>query len=357
MRELDQRLALDVFSGGTALRSGLRAATGWRKVPDGFCDRAVISPGWRRFQRASTWITARAVLSALMTLNAHGPTAVIYTLPFYAGVARRTRGRGHLQVYYVHDSFRGFGWGGETVVRLERELVAACDGVIAVSTSLADDMRELGAHRLLVSPNAAEDPSVVNADAASVDVPVELLTLNRPILGCVGNISTSYDWDLLMAVARDLPRATLVMIGGIIDSEDSTRRRMAELQHYPNVVWLGPKPHRELPRYIAGFDVCLNPLRVTDHNIRRSPLRIYDYLALGRPVVSTMIPDAIRHADWVEPIEAPERAADAILKVLADSPSRRAGALEEYMRQNTWAARGEAIAQWLRTISNERRGG
>src|SRR5207253_3195701 len=68
----------------------------------------------------------------------------------------------------------------------------------------------------------------------------------------------------------------------------------------PNVHHLGVKPHSELPSYLMHFDVCFNPLIVNDHNDRRSPLRLFDYLATDRPILSTAIREAYEHAPFIE---------------------------------------------------------
>jgi len=113
--------------------------------------------------------------------------------------------------------------------------------------------------------------------------------LPRPVVGFAGNFTASkLDFDLLEAVAVARPAWTILLIG---PARAETRARLARLSALPNVRWLGPKPYAKLPRYIAAFDVGLIPYESNDYTRSCFPLKLYEYLAAGKAVVATGLPE------------------------------------------------------------------
>ena len=124
-------------------------------------------------------------------------------------------------------------------------------------------------------------------DAARVEVASDLATLPRPIVGYAGaQGALRFDVELFCAAACAIPEATFVLVGPAdqVVSSDITRRNLG------NVLMLGPRPYAELGSYVAAFDVGLVPYLVNDFNLGSDPLKVYEYLALGKPVVSVPLP-------------------------------------------------------------------
>jgi len=127
----------------------------------------------------------------------------------------------------------------------------------------------------------------------------DLAKISRPRVGCVGQINESYDWNLLLRLSNDFPDAQFVFIGPMFkDAQNSTR--IKEIFRRKNIHWLGAKAHNEIPDYLRQFDVCVNLLKVDDHNDRRSPLRLFDYLTTDRPVLSTGVTEAFNHQPHIK---------------------------------------------------------
>jgi glycosyltransferase involved in cell wall biosynthesis len=121
----------------------------------------------------------------------------------------------------------------------------------------------------LTSPNPASDRF--------------LLSLPRPVMGYVGGLHRFVDYDLLIEMARARPHWSWVFVGAITTE-------IGELAKLSNVHLLGPRPHQELVHYIRRFDVCLIPYVNNPATATVVPVKLNEYLAVGKAVVSTELP-------------------------------------------------------------------
>jgi glycosyltransferase involved in cell wall biosynthesis len=209
----------------------------------------------------------------------------------------------------------------------------------AISRVLRDDLAARTQQPVLYSPNALSSDFITAMRPGQSFVPAELLNLPRPIVGCTGQINETYDWAMLGELADRMPEASFVFIGPIIAEAAEHRTAIdAVLKGKPNVHWLGRKPHADLPAYLGAFDVCLNPLAPGPHADRRSPLRLFDYLATGKPIVSTNIAEA-RHDGHVWLADNATEMAALIRQGYSGERQLDLPARQKYIEQNTWEMR------------------
>jgi glycosyltransferase involved in cell wall biosynthesis len=285
----------------------------------------------------TTRVWANLISRKLATLKYDA--VILYDLPYYAGLVDRWPGVP--QVYFAYDPYACYSrWEPAVVAAGERTLLGRCDAAFAISPALADDFRKLTDRPVFVQPNAVSGEFLAAFDGP-LPSPDDLRPGGPPVVGCVGQISKAYDWDLLDELVRLCPELSFVFVGPVFGDGPADR-----LFSSANVRWLGPKPHADLPRYIARFDVCLNPLRVEPCNDRRSLLRLYDYLASDRPVVSTAVAPALEHGPHV----AVGRGAAEIAALLRWPPAVDRAARREYVRQHTWERRAETFLANLRAV-------
>jgi hypothetical protein len=340
-------LALRPYPVSVAIRSpGVARGLGrWSPAVDGYRQRSLLLPGWR-LPRLSTMLLARSVRHAMRRFGQ--ADAILYTLPQYAGVAEQIRGP--RAAYYAHDVFRFYDWNPREIIALEKRMLDRCDVVFSVAEALTEDFRRL-TQTPLVTLRMAASQSFVDRLRQSSPLPHDLAALPRPIIGCTGQINRTYDWDLIAALAHQLPEASFVFIGPVFHEPDAIRRRIQAVLTMPNVRWLGPKPHEQLPAYLNAFDICFNPLLVNEHNDRRSPLRLYDYLATTHPVISTPVREAFAHGALLETFKTADQGATIIRRIISGQDHVDIAARGEYMRQNTWPARAEELLRELNKIS------
>jgi Glycosyl transferases group 1 len=311
--------------------------------------RKVVVPGWTRFTNLSTYLVARTVRQML---RRHPDTnAIVYTLPLYAGVAERINGP--LCAYFAFDPYRFYDWDPNTTSALERRMLDRANIVFAVAEALSEDFRNQTQAPVVTCRNAVSRAFIERMRQPPTP-PRELAKVRRPIVGCTGQINRSYDWDLIADLARRFPAVSFVFIGPMFEEPSPMREKIHSVLQMVNVHWLGPRPHEQLPEYLAGFDVCFNPLQVSEHNDRRSPLRLYDYLATDKPILSTAIREASVHRPFVHIGTSAAECADILKRFVKGQHDCDLADRHRYIEQNTWESRAALLLQSLQRPGESR---
>jgi len=307
-----------------------------------------VVPGWRRFPKLSAW-TCYIRLRGFLASGSQ-PKCVIFTFPFYSPLARLIR-RHYPSlkiVYHAHDPFEFYSYPRGYIHSHEDAMVSLCDQVFAISDRLRDDFTERYPTVKIATLGNAVSESFLG-EMGDTDAPAELKrirSLGRPVIGCVGQINSSYDWGLLEECASANPQSNFVFIGNLFEEGDVTERIRAFFAR-TNVHWLGAKPHDQLKNYMGNCDILLNPLARNSQNDRRDTLRLYDYLSTRVPVFSTPIRGARRHGQLVW---TPSSSAEMIRGLaVTPEPITKAG-LEKrrtYLVENTWSARAQQLVHAL----------
>lgn len=356
-----------LFSALPGVREGRRRVVSWRvhtfgcqlaclkkrtrlsaPLHSGLIESNVLVPGWTRFERASTFLISRLVHR---TIRHHGsPEAIVYTLPQYAGVAERFRACP--QVYYAFDPYRFYTrWDPLRIGALEKRMLEATNAAFAISRLLVSDLQKRTPNPVFYSPNAVSSDFVKELANGSLSVPADLHGIGGQIVGCVGQLDqVAYDWDLVEALSGAFPQVTFVFIGAFAPGQGRAGTRAKTILAQPNIRWLGPKPHSELPAYLRHFDVCLNPLAVNEHSHRRSLLRLYDYLATDKPILSTAVQEAGEHEGHVQIGRNPAHLSSLLAAMLRQPVPPELPARHRYITNNTWECRASAFYNNLSMI-------
>ena len=167
--------------------------------------------------------------------------------------------------------------------------------------------------------------------------------LKHPVFGFVGMLQECIDYALIEKLARERPDATIFLIGRTLPGVDLTH-----LQKYPNIVFHGLVPQPELPAYLAQMDVCLNVFRAGALSKDVSPLKFYEYLATGKPVVSTREP--LQVEDFADVVYIAHDEAEFIElcdKAAAENDPDKVAKRLAYGEQCSWTERVHQIEQVL----------
>jgi glycosyltransferase involved in cell wall biosynthesis len=121
------------------------------------------------------------------------------------------------------------------------------------------------------------------------EVPAEVARLPRPVFGYFGVIDERLDYALLAQIAQEMPDASIVMVGPLAKVEQQS------LPHLSNIHWLGQRAYMDLPALVKSFDVCLMPFALNEATQYINPTKTLEYMAAGKPVVSTAVPDVLHH--------------------------------------------------------------
>jgi glycosyltransferase involved in cell wall biosynthesis len=162
------------------------------------------------------------------------------------------------------------------------------------------------------------------------DVPQDLREIPRPIIGYYGTLTDSNDWKTIDYCAARRPQYSFVLIG----KKEITSTGMEEL---PNVHFLGPRPYQQIGDYGAAFDVAFMFWIRRDWIKNCSPLKLKEYLALGKPVVSTRIEEVEReYSDIVYSAETPEEFLSALDAAVTEDNSERIQKGRDKVRGDSW---------------------
>lgn len=253
-------------------------------------------------------------------------TISIVQHPFWHDIA--TRMPNSRLVYDCMDHHEGFENTASEMSTLEKRLFLNANLTITTSDWLDRYAAQYTARRTIIR-NAADfdhfskSPQSIYRDEKG-----------RRIIGYYGAIAEWFNQDLVEAVAHRFPDCCILLVGA--DSVDAKRR----LGRLPNVRFTGEVPYAELPRYLYGFDVCMLPFKVIPLTLATNPVKVYEYLSAGKPVVSVDLPE-ISQCQGLVRVGANT---DAFLNQLTAELAREPSAEEEARRRafaagQTWAHR------------------
>lgn len=197
-----------------------------------------------------------------------------------------------LSVYYCIDDYAALPDVDEMAVReMDEALTKRADLVFAASTAVLTRKRLLNPDCHL-SPHGVDLAHFGKAQDPEMPEPADVRSLPRPIVGFFGLIEQWIDLDLVGWLAAMRPRWTFLLIGRVaVDAK--------ALPRLPNVHFTGSRSYDALPAYGKAFDVAILPYRLTPQVLAANPLKLREYLAMGKPVVSVSTPEIDRFGDVV----------------------------------------------------------
>jgi glycosyltransferase involved in cell wall biosynthesis len=258
-----------------------------------------------------------------------------------------------LAVYHCIDEFTAGTTGRKrrVIARLETALLNRADLVFANSLLTYDNKRRLHPRTYRI-PSGVHVEHFAQVRDPSTAVHPAIAAIPHPIAGYIGNINDKLDIPLLVAAAACLPDWQFVLIGQPYPQKVDLRPLRAQ----PNVHLLGRFPFEEIPGLIKGMDVCLLFYAGTEFARYRSPLKLYEYLAAGKPVVSTDHPEVGEFSSWVEIASTPEEFASAVARAWKDDSAEKQRRRVELGRQHSWDGRVSEMEQIIGTYLSERPG-
>lgn len=220
-----------------------------------------------------------------------------------------------LIVYDAMDELANFHGAPKELRDQERELMRIADLVFAGGPSL-HEARKFHHPRTFCFPSGVE---VAHFQSGVQSRPNDLVDITSPIIGFYGVLDERVDFELVGGIADARPDWSIVMIGPVVKIQHS------QLVHRPNIHYLGMKNYADLPRYLAHFDAAILPFALNDATRFISPTKTLEYLAGGKPVVSTAIKDVIElYGDVTEIANTPREFVSAIEHLWNESDVEKA---------------------------------
>ncbi len=252
---------------------------------------------------------------------------LIAGLPHAADVLSRVPSS--LVVYHCADDYahvRGF---PDTLPAVEADLCRRADLVVTTSETLCQTRARFNPNTYWI-PNGAD----VEHFATPASPAGDLAALRRPIVGFVGGLSEWVDLDLVADLARQRPNWTFVLVGPV--GIDTSR-----VQALPNVRLLGPRPYADLPAYLSAMDVGLIPFKRNEVTFHADPIKAYEYLAAGLPVVASDMPALRRLTHVLSLAASPDEFLSNLTSALAAGRDSGNAERRAEAQRHSWTGRFE----------------
>jgi len=260
--------------------------------------------------------------------------------PFWFPVAQQLP---HSQlVYDCMDHHEGFDNTGKEIIALEHALFSTADLTITTSGFLDDIVSKYTRHREIIR-NAGEyeyfakQPASVYKDAQG-----------RKIIGYYGAIAEWFDIELIHMLAKRFSDCLILLVGA------DTVNAKAQLKALPNILFIGEVPYPQLTHYLYAFDVCLLPFKVIPLILATNPVKVYEYLGAGKPVVAVDVPEIKQFGDLVLVGRDHPEFVEQVGKVLAEPASEPAIAERKaFAEQQTWHHRAQAVSKAVARVEHQ----
>jgi glycosyltransferase involved in cell wall biosynthesis len=253
-----------------------------------------------------------------------------------------------MTVYHCSDDFvmqPGF---PDAYADLERRIFARSDLVICTAEALRQVKNNMHPRCYTVT-NGAQIDHFARTQSPDVEMASELRGLTRPIIGYVGSVFEWLDQPMIAHAAKAHPDWSFVFVGPITTD-------VSVLKGLANVHLLGPRPYQNLPTYLKGFDVATVPFVFHDVTMRASPIKFYEYLASGVPVVATRLPDFRPFEHLAGLVSTKEEFVTALEQALQDDEDQREARMAE-ARDHSWDSRFRRIDELIdETLQSMQRG-
>jgi glycosyltransferase involved in cell wall biosynthesis len=279
----------------------------------------------------NTWVSTWAVGRALKLSGfSHKKIILWFAVPHPGYLVGKLKES--YVVYYCIDDYAAHpGVDPIKIKALDDALTKSASRVFVAPPALVQAKLAMNA-TTLYSPHGVDAQMFGLASDPQTVVPSELADIKGPIIGYFGSVAPWIDIDLLAYVAAQNPDCTMVLIGHVATDVQA-------LTNLPNVRMMGPKKYADLPKWAKAFSVVLIPYLKNQQVLNANPLKLREYLATGKPIVSVSNPEIAKFADVVAIADDKETFSKLVRKAIesddADGPQKRMAAVKD----STWDAR------------------
>ena len=266
-----------------------------------------------------------------------GHTISIIDLPFWTPLALQLEN--NKIIYDCMDEHSGFSTNKPDMLNSEQLLINNAHLIVTSSQKLYDKVKFSNSSTVLIR-NAVEYGHFSEPTRMLV---LELEGINGPVIGYFGAISDWFDIKLIHFLAQRNENWTFVLIGNTFGCD------IAIVEKLKNVIVTGEKPYAQLPQYLYRFDVCLIPFIVNNLTLATNPVKVYEYLASGKPVVAVNLPELEYISDLVCLASSPIEFEQAIRFSLSENDAEKINKRKNFAALNTWNSRYVDLKRIIQT--------
>ena len=248
-------------------------------------------------------------------------------------------------IYDCMDELSLFKGAPAHLINQEKYLMAHADIVFTGGKSLYESKKQLHSN-VYCFPSSVDQEHFAQA-LNGIAIAPDISTIQNPIVGYYGVIDERIDLELLHQCAKKLPNVSFVMIGPLAKIED------ADLPKENNIHYLGMRSYDELPGYLKAFDIAMMPFALNDATKYISPTKTLEYMAAGKPIISTKITDVVRdYSNSVTLIENDDEFCNAITTLLEEKDhSKMKLEYEKILEKTSWDATADQMELIIKKLA------
>ncbi|MDH4179195.1 MAG: glycosyltransferase [Armatimonadota bacterium] len=251
-------------------------------------------------------------------------------------------------VYYCADEYDALPRAPVSALReLEAHALTSADITVVVSERLLKN-KSSQANRIALLRHGVDHAHFRRAMLDETRIPAAMADIPQPVIGLIGRIDDWMDTDLLAHIATSRPEWSIVVVGPVV----TRSRAWMKLR---NVHCLGPRPYRDLPSYMKAMAATILPYRVNQQTLCCNPLKLREYLAAGRPVVSVAVPEVQQYLPWVRVAQSADEFVASIGDALDGDGPQPQRARSECVAGESWDRRAEEVVALLSPDPKSRR--
>ena len=267
---------------------------------------------------------------------------LVTTLPIVADLIGKL---GEIKsIYYCVDEFpQWLGMMKETIRKMEKDLISKVDSVLAASDKLYQSKRTNQCPTYLFS-HGVDFEHFMKAGLEGTRVPADITSIKRPIIGLYGSFDERTDFNIIKHISMTHSDWSIVLIGRALT-------KLKEFGRLRNVFFLGPRPYQLLPNYLKSFDVCIIPYIVSDGSIfNSSPVKLREYLAAGKPIVSTPVPEVEKFNEIVKITNDKDEFVKLIELSLEENNKEKIKIRQEVVKNESWDVKAEEFSRHMEML-------
>lgn len=289
--------------------------------------------------KVNSMFVVRHVRRAVKALDVKAPILWLYN-PYYINLIGKFGEK--LSCYYNYDEFANYVSNQrikDMIQGYEAQLCKKVDVIFTTSRAQCGVRQAYNPNTHFV-PNAADFELFNRALTPGIEIPEDIAGIPRPIVGYAGRMAAQMDVQLLRRIAETYPDFSLVLIGPDELPRSEDERAMRALK---NVYFLGWKKPSDLPNYMSVFDAALIPYQLVGHVLSGYPTKLHEYLAAGRSVVATAMPELRPYQDVLRIAGTNDEFVAMVAEAVKDRSPQAIDARVAVARENTWEKRVEEI--------------
>jgi len=254
-----------------------------------------------------------------------------------------------LVVYYCIDDYSSLPGVNKMMVENMDELLTKKADIVFVSAEpLLESKKDMN-RNVILSRHGVDYDHFNKACSPKIEIAEEVKDMKKPVIGFFGLIETWIDLDLVKFLAESRPEWNFLMIGRVAVTDNPC----ADL---PNVRFIGSKKYEILPEYAKIFDVAIIPCKINKLIINFNPLKLREYLAMGKPVVSVRVPEVEAFSDVIEIADTYQEFLDNVDFVLSNDNQEKFNKRLDKVKDSSWKSRVDfVISQVDKILSKKNR--